>query len=270
MASVIYRPDYAKFVIEAEPDRWQHLYRAFVSLQHERKYGGDFLTSHRTSRLWYDAASGKETWSLEVWGEWTQLVLFLPAAWIAWLRRFDVRAVVWDASEDAVLAVGQRLQQSVTRYNINVYSTRPATKRNGRDRGGKGFAVGSHKSDLRVTVYKRTGEPVAQEFQCTGTMLRRLVERVKEDRSFNIPDVTAWGTLIGFVKAVGLARLGQALDLAGIGQYWPIYREEDPPSLPRIQGSFAAELNAEDDLENWDFGRGAWLPEDPMDTPASE
>lgn len=242
MGTVTFRADYAKFMFECEPEVWNLTYRAFVEMSHLMKFNGEFLKSHKTQRLWYNAEKGMETWTLEIWGEWTGLVEKMPADWVLSLKRFDVRAIVWDASKDTILDLGQHLQRNVTSHNVNVYSTKPATKRLGRDRGGIGFAIGSHKSDLRVTCYKRTGEPVAQEFQCTGAMLMRLKMGAWDWYHKTSQTIDIWRNLRSRIEAEGNKRLSRVLDSAGIGTYWPVLGASDMPSLPPTQAAFIAEV----------------------------
>lgn len=247
MATVQFRPDYAKFLIEAEPEVWNHMYRVFCETSHEMKFNGEFLKSHKTNRLWYNTEKGMETWSLEVWGEWAGIVSRLPADWVLSLKRFDVRAIVWDAGRDTILDLGQHLQRNVTSHNIHVYNTKPASKRLGRDRGGVGFAIGSHKSDLRVTCYKRTHEPVAQEFQCTGAMLSRLKFAAWDWYHQTGKTIDVYRNLSSRVTAEGNKRLMRVLESAGVGTYWPTVGAHDIPLLPPIQASLLVELG---DAEN--------------------
>lgn len=246
MSTVQFRTDYAKFLIEAEPEVWNHLYRVFCETSHLLKFNGEFLKSHKTNRLWFNAAKGMETWSLEVWGEWAGIVTALPPDWLLSLKRFDVRAVVWDADKDTIIDLGQHLQRTVTSHNINVFSTKPATKRLGRDRGGVGFAIGSHKSDLRITCYKRTGEPVAQEFQCTGAMLARLKLEAWDWYQKTGKTIDPWVNLGKRIEAQGNKRLMRVLESAGVGTYWPTIGAEDIPRLPPIQSAMLVELTEED------------------------
>lgn len=243
MSTVQFRPDYAKFLIECEPEVWNHMYRVFCETSHLMKFNGEFLKSHKTNRLWFNAEKGMETWSLEIWGEWTGIVTKLPADWILSLKRFDVRAVVWDADDDTIITLGQHLQRTVTSHNIHVYSTKPATKRLGRDRGGKGFAIGSHKSDLRVTCYKRTGEPVAQEFQCSGAMLQRLKMGAWDWYQKTSQSIDIWRNLGTRIEAEGNKRLMRVLESAGVGTYWPTIGAHDIPQLPPIQAAMLVELS---------------------------
>lgn len=242
MATVTFRPDYAKFVFEVSTGLFDLHYRAFCELSHQMKFAGDFLKSHKTNRLWYNKDKDMETWTLEVWGEWAGIVEKLPADWVLLLKRYDVRAVVWDATKDTILDLGQHLQRNVNRYNVNVYNTKPASKRMGRDRGGVGFAIGSHKSDLRVTCYKRTGEPVAQEFQCTGAMLNgiKLASWDWYQKTSGTTDI--WKNLTNLLRKRGNIRLSTVLENAGVGTYWPTVGPQDLPQLPPLQAGFIAEV----------------------------
>lgn len=242
MATVTFRPDYAKFLIEADPDVWNQMYRVFCETSHQMKFAGEFLKSHKTNRLWFNAEKGMETWSLEVWGEWAGIVSRLPADWLLSLKRYDVRAVVWDASAETIVDLGQHLQRNVTSHNIHVYSTKPASKRMGRDRGGKGFAIGSHKSDLRISCYKRTGEPVAQEFQCTGAMLVRLKMAAWKWYHDTGKTIDIWRNLGHRIEVEGNRRLVRVLESAGVGTYWPTIGPHDLPVLPDTQAAFIPEL----------------------------
>jgi hypothetical protein len=258
MSTVQFRIDYAKFLISCPPDLWHHWYSELNRESHEFKAAGEWLKCHKVNRLWYNADAGMETWSIDIWGEWAGIVNQLPPEWIQFVKRLDVRAIVWDTDKDTVLNIGQHLQRHVTSHNVNVFSTKPATKRLGRDRGGVGFAIGSHKSDLRITCYKRTGEPVAQEFQCSGAMLARLVDttRVLVGPNANVRSV--WRQLRLLIEAEGNKRLMRVLESAGIGTYWPVVGSSMIPQLPPIQASILVELG--DDMAGEDFEMGDDTP----------
>lgn len=249
MGTIHYRPDYAKFLFEVEPDMWHHYYRSLNEAAHTRKYQADWLKSHKVNRLWFNSESGKETWAVDIWGEWAGIVEVLPISWFLALRRFDLRATVWDATEATILDLGQHLQRSITSHNIHVFSTRPATKRLGRDRGGKGFAIGSHKSDLRVSAYKRTREPVAQEFQMKGAYLARFVDIVARSFASDTYTRSAWQALAQLVRDAGEKRLNRVLESAGVGTYWPVIGPQDIPDLPPIQATWIPTLPEEDQAE---------------------
>lgn len=246
MSTVTFRPDYAKFLIECDPDLWHQWYSELTRESHEYKAHGEWLKSHKVNRLWFNKEANLETWSIDIWGEWAGVVDRLPQAWLLFLKRYDVRAIIWDATKDTILDLGQHLQRNITSTNINVYSTRPASKRLGRDRGGVGFAIGSHKSDLRITCYKRTGEPVAQEYQCSGAMLSRLLTGVWNDLHTKGGQVNLFKALERSICVEGNRRLNRVLEAAGVGTYWPVVGPADLPTLPPIQAVFIPEADQDD------------------------
>jgi hypothetical protein len=247
MPTVTYRPDYAKFVFVVQAGTWHQYSERFHEASHKAKFSGEWLKSHKMNPWYGDAALGTETWSVDIWGEWAGLVEQLPVEFFRFLRRFDVRATVWDTDGDTIVSIGQHLVASVTSHNIHLFATKPATKRMGRDRGGKGFAIGSHKSDLRVTVYKRTGEPCAQEFQCSGTMLRNIVGDIADDPTIIPMERSPWRALIANIRTRGEQRVTSIWASAGLGVHWPVLGPTDLPKLPPIQSSALFRLPAADD-----------------------
>jgi len=244
MSTVTFRYDYAKFMITCEPEVWNHLHRVLHETSHQMQFHGEWLKSHKVNRLYVQQGGTAETWTIDIWGEWSGIIEQLPPNWARWLKRVDVRAIVWDASEETILDVGQHMQRNVTSHNIHVFNSRKASKRLGRDRGGVGFAIGSHKSDLRITCYKRTGEPVAQEFQCSGAMLKRLAEECYEQDQFFTGAYSLWAALKGKVEKQGNTRLQRVLESSGIGTYWPVIGAFGVPALPPTQAAFIAELGS--------------------------
>lgn len=247
METVLYRLDYAKFLITCEPDRWQTLYHALNLHSHQRKYHTEWLKSHKVNRLYYNAAAGMETWAVDIWGEWAGIVEVLPAHWLVWLKRLDVRATLWEATEDSIVTTGHHLERTVNTFNITSYSSRPGSKRLGRDRGGKGFAIGSKKSDLRITIYKRTNEPCAQEFQCTGRILQAAKERILDRYSRMGDTMNVWHAMRFEIEATGSRRLARVMELGGLGTYWPTYGTAEPPTLPPYQTEFSVPSDDEGD-----------------------
>lgn len=266
MSSVTFRPDYAKLLFELPRGLFSTYYTRFCSESHNHKYHGDFLKSHKVVALPNNNPE-METTILEVWGEWAGLVTAMPfRTWAGLLRRFDARAIVWDASEEAVLAVGQRLQRSDVGYNVEVFNSKPASKRLGRDRGGKGFRLGSRKSDMCVVVYKRTGEPAAQEYRLQSTLLRRQVTRVMTTMRREGDVVDEWRQFIGLCEKEGQRRLALVLERAGIGTYWPVYAQQGREDYDQLQTSFAPHYEpTKDDLIEMDLtlhSRRSDAPED--------
>ena len=250
MSGIHYRPDYAKFIFEVPRGAFDIIYMTLCRNSHERQYHGDFLKSHHVQAL-PCMNPDYETTVLEIWGEWAGLVETCPTHWLLSLKRYDVRAVLWDSSEEAIIQTGQHLQRTVTNYNVNVYSTRPASKRRGRSRGGKGFAIGSHKSDVRVTCYKRTGEPCAVEFQISGDLLKRHCNDIYARLDAHSGTIDLWRALTGACVTIGNARMMKVFEGAGIGSYWPVTSIDDVETPPELQTSFTALVPTKADLEEY-------------------
>ncbi len=250
MSAVIFRPDYAKFIFELPRGIFAMNYRHMCELSHLRKYHGDFLRSHHVQAL-PCMNPDFETTVLELWGEWAGLVELFPPIWIQSLQRYDVRATLWDTSEEAIIATGQHLQKTVTSYNINVYSTRPASKRRGRSRGGKGYAIGSHKSEIRVTCYKRTGEPSAVEFQIQGPKLKKAAKALYQELGSHSGTIDIWKGLTRICQQIGDERLTKVFGLAGIGNYWPVINSSDVMVPEETQRAFAAPTAPKDEEDHY-------------------
>jgi hypothetical protein len=243
MSTIAFRPDYAKFTLELPRGLFHQYYEALNRASHETKFHGDWLKSHNVQAL-PSMDPSRETTVIEIWGEWTGIVRSMPfPEWGRFLRRFDVRGIVWDADGDAVLAVGQRLQRANCRYNVECFSSKPASKRKGRDRGGKGFRIGSRKSDVCLVVYKRAGEPVAQEYRMQAQVLRNMVSMTIRAQQGVQEVVDMWQMLIDRCSGAGQKRLNGVLEQAGIGTYWPTYAQEGRDDYDQVQTSFAAPID---------------------------
>lgn len=233
----VYRFDYARFKIECSPETWNQVYEGFRNARATFKASGDFDKSHKTSRLWFNAQSRKETWALDIWGEWAGIVWSLDEWWFQWLTRVDIRSTLWDVDGEQVRALGQTFRSETCGYNVHVYDTRPASKRMGRDRGGHGVAIGSHKSDLRIAIYKRAKDPTAMEFQMTGRYLERSKEAARKNWLNTNKTAGLWYRLKELVQEAGEARWERVLESHGIGTYWPLQGPLPTPELPPLQGS---------------------------------
>lgn len=247
MVSVIYRPDYAKFIFHVENDLFHTFYNQFCEKSHECKFHGDFLKNHHVSVFpGKDVQTGR--YILEVWGEWAGIVNYLPVRWMLYLTRFDIRGVLWDTSQEQIQSVGQALQLGDCPYNVETFNSKPASKRFGRDRGGVGFRVGSRKSDICLVVYQRGQEKPAMEFRFQGPTLRKMYNPVVAQEKAYQGTVSGWKTLMGACEAAGNARLMGALERVGIGSYWPVEldrRGHHTASESRFQTTF---LPSEADL----------------------
>lgn len=240
MSTVAYRFDYAKFVCTVPRGLWHSYYRAMNEESHKLKLHGEWLRSHKVT-AWPSQSPDYETTCIEIWGEWTAIVERLPFdVWAPWLKRLDVRAALWDVSGEAILHTGQTIQRASCGYNVEVFNSKPASKRLGRDRGGQGFRIGSRKSDICAVIYKRTGEPSAVEFRFQGQALRNLLTPNLELAASFGEVCSAWYALRDDARVKGERRLQVAYNAAGIGDYYPTFARVDVEGYSPLQQSFAA------------------------------
>lgn len=231
----VWRFDYAKFKFVTSSEHFNELYAEIKAAARLFDAKADFSKSHKinvfrnTSHTTYD-------YFVDIWGEFAGLVQYLPREpYFNCLKRCDVRAHEFDLTNEEIVYTGQVLQRPISQYNINVYSTRETTKRMGKDRGGKGFAIGSHKSDLRITYYKRKGEVSAVEYQFAGQKLitcLRSVLAVDEELHFG---TSSWLDLKGKLSEEGGKRERHVFAHAGLDH--SSFVDQPPllsPSMPLL------------------------------------
>lgn len=257
MPTVDYRWDYLKVIVTHPAGSFNSYYHAMKEaakglVKDELAWDRSHKVTpfHSMEPLW-------ERTCVEVWGEAAGLISRLPwHPWHEFVKRLDVRATLWEVEQDAVMFTGQRLQRNVSSLNVEVFSSKNASKRQGRDRGGKGFRLGSRKSDICVVVYKRNQEPAAQEFRFQGQSLASATNHVAEMFSGKELVLDLWLALQNDLVRRGTARLERGLTEAGIGVYWPLFdhaSREDHEGLQRSFATFVATQEAEEhDPAHWD------------------
>lgn len=256
MPTITYRWDYLKVIIVHPAGSFQSYYQAMRDASRGLiKTDVDWDKVHKVTPF-HSMEPLWERTCVEVWGEAAGLIERLPwHPWHEFVKRLDVRAVLWEVEQDAVLYTGQRLQRNVSSLNVEVFSSKNASKRQGRDRGGKGFRVGSRKSDVCVVVYKRNQEPAAQEFRFQGQALLNAVNHVADMFSGKEEVLDLWLALQNDLQRRGELRLERALNEAGIGIYWPLFDHktgDDYGGLQRSFATFAATIDADEhDQSHW-------------------
>lgn len=240
MPTIDYRYDYLKVIITHPAGTFNHYYHAMRDAA--KGLVKDDLAWDRSHKVtpFHSMEQNWERTCVEVWGEAAGLISRLPwHPWHEFIKRLDVRAILWEVEQDAVLYTGQRLQRNVSSLNVEVFSSKNASKRQGRDRGGKGFRVGSRKSDVCVVIYKRNQEPAAQEFRFQGQALLNAINHVAEIFSGKEEVLDLWLALSTDLQRRGAIRLERALNEAGIGTYWPLFDHKTAEDYGGLQASFA-------------------------------
>lgn len=185
------RFDYVKCSINTEYDRAQELATLWYDT-FDPERGTDKAQRHANVQSVRRNKDGTFLYTFEVWGERANRAAQLDFDfWGPTLHRADVRRNIEMTPAGIDRMYNYLKQHKAGAKNLTAFSSRARTKRNGRDTGGYGIAIGSHKSNLRTTFYTRGRESGAYEFQCMASLLSSSVNGV-----FNIikGDGPEWNT----------------------------------------------------------------------------
>lgn len=221
MDNLFFQWDYLSIGFEMEPDLF-HTYLTTLEELGEKHLGREVWINGTKVRAMGAVDGAKRRYFFSAWGRAARIVQYLPVTWAPFVRRLDVKC--WEAGLTGAQAdtIGNTLLTSKPAYNITVINSKPRRKTDDRDAGGKGFAIGSHKSDLRVSSYTRGGAPYCLEFQCKGDMLDRILNNCLRDTMVRGDNLVFWSCVKEQIQACGGARYTRALSAAGIGQYVPV------------------------------------------------
>lgn len=151
-------------------------------------------------------SDGSRLYIFEAWGPASVMASLLDfRIWGEALDRVDVRCDM-DVTHNGIDRMYQHLRRNKAgNRNVTLYTSKTRSKRSGRDTGGYGIAIGSHKSDMRVTMYKRGNERGAYEIQYAGKKLDTSVKSCISSKLYK-PDVTneeVWNWLKTSILANG-------------------------------------------------------------------
>lgn len=256
MATVEWRWDYAEFIVVCPRGTFGQYYDHLSRAAMGRKWGNaSWDASHKVQAL-HNFTPDWDRTKVSIWGECTGVVDLLDyAVWSSWVGRLDVRATQWDVDGEAVLHTGQRLQRTISTRNIEVFSSKNASKRLGRDRGGKGFRIGSRKSDFCIVCYKRAQEPAATEYRIKGQALLNALHRIEDGWDVYSKLNNVWSYLKEDIVAQGEKRFGSVMKEAGIGEFWGLWSKRGLDDYEALQSSFLLETKLMDkeehDEEHW-------------------
>lgn len=169
-----FRVDYIKFYVPLpveEVKKWKNVFLAVMDdayISRGEAHTADVGSNKR-------ADNGDYYYYFEAWGPVCANVVDLPfEQWAPWLQRVDVRREA-DVTEEGLNEVYRWLERNCgAGRQVNQFHTPARTKRGGRHSGGRGVQLGSHKSDFRVIIYRRTGEMGAIECNLSGDLLKDL------------------------------------------------------------------------------------------------
>lgn len=202
------RPDYLKFRIYGLVPRVVAEKNALLS--EHASYCEDYGFACK-SRCW--SMPGDETGQVALFVEfWGPACLFVHRLdWDTWaprLHRFDARKEHGIAREVDITHLHGLLIQNPLVKSIGLQRTAARQRKNGRDPGGLLLSIGSHKSQLRTTFYKRKGELAAVESQATGPLLlRKVMEASVDTLGEESGEYTRWDALAELIWDRGMERV---------------------------------------------------------------
>lgn len=168
-----HRYDYAKFVLRAPLDLCEQYKLQFVQLV----AAGDEFDGNGSGynvKPLRRTPDGQWIYVYELWGPLAQIVRYF--SWEAWgklIERLDVK-FDYDVTPSGVRALRDQLEGSGSGgRNVQTFNSRVREKKEGRDGGGFGVAVGSHKSESRLSAYKRGRELGGVEYQISGKKVKK-------------------------------------------------------------------------------------------------
>lgn len=182
---------------------------------------------------------GKYLYTFEAWGPTCANCVELDLQeWAPFIERVDIRYTCPVTARGLDTLYQVFTKSNSAHRNIQRFDTRPRTKERGRNAGGIGLALGSHKSDFRIVIYKRPSEPGALEFNLAGPQLDNakrvasLMLAKTNDRWNDAP----WRNFILMVAARGLVQCEKAsgLKLAEIQQFAEGYMAEEDIAEDRV------------------------------------
>jgi hypothetical protein len=179
------RVDYLKFLVVLpveEVIKWKRVWYALFDDDHIASGGPHHATVGSVKR----AENGDYMYAFEAWGDVCANVVDLPFdQWAPYLHRVDIRRAV-DVTQPGLDVLYSWLRENCgDNRNIQQFNTKPRSKRGGRNAGGIGLQVGSHKSDFRIVVYKRHGEVGAVEVNLAGDVLNDIKSTAMSMRKSN-------------------------------------------------------------------------------------
>jgi hypothetical protein len=212
-----YRCDYAKFKARVDYDQAQVLSAIWQHTETEYRVATRCDGGAKISALG-PGDGDKRLYAFEVWGELSEMVHLLPfELFIEHVDRLDVRQAV-NMADDGREELYQHLAAGKVKGRmLTKYSSRRRTKQGGRHAGGQGFAVGSHKSDFRFSVYQRGDEPGAVEFQMSGKRVERALSNVWQIREER-PSDADWFSWADLLRTLHRNGWSEAVELAGLGR----------------------------------------------------
>lgn len=205
------RFDYIKFYLVLDQDRFQSYYAEFADTFITRM--PDVSDRKVKTTVLSPAADGRRRYVIEAWGEAAEIAYWLDwSRWSPFLTRADSCDVLVDCCPTGPELLYEEIRKRNQQYNLSYFDSKHREKRRGISPGGHGWALGSHKSDMRISFYRRNSQPWRMEVQCSGSMLYNKVKLADSFRiRADVDSVATWTFLAEAIRVSGMVRLAQVL-----------------------------------------------------------
>jgi hypothetical protein len=139
---------------------------------------------------YFDKALRTRVRFFNAWGELAEHLHFrLGEEWMWALMRIDVRHPLDAEKMDfpGIYTIAEA--KAGNRYTVHRFRSPYKQKRQGRDSGGSGVTIGGQGAARRVSLYQRSSEGPAWEFQFSGKPLYAMLARLRRD---GVSDGRSW------------------------------------------------------------------------------
>lgn len=129
---------------------------------------------------YFDKALHQRVLFFNAWGVVAEeMYHHLSSAWLFRLMRLDVRHGLDDAKIDFRAVYDMAEARAGAKYTVHRFKSPYKQKRQGRDAGGQGIVIGGQGAARRVSLYQRSNEGPAWEYQFSGKPLYMLIADLK-------------------------------------------------------------------------------------------
>ncbi len=219
------RWDYLSLWFEMEPDQFHTHLARLDAIAAENPSCSDWKGMSKVKAIG-QTASGKRRYAVSAWGRGANIVSYLPVSYHTYIHRLDIKAWPEGYTMDDLKELRAQMLNKPCGYNLTMHDGKLRQKTDKRDAGGTSLGIGSHKSDLRVSIYGRGNENVCIEYQMSGDMLRRVLMDAAMSAENRRDPFVFWIMVKDKLQQLGTARYNRALDTAGISRWAPTTSEE--------------------------------------------
>lgn len=238
------RWDYISLWFEMEPDMFHQHLQQLDAIAAAHPQCSDWKGMSKVKALG-QTPSGKRRYAVSAWGRGANIVNYLPVSYAPHIHRLDIKAWPEGFTMHDLKELRAELLNRPCGYNITMHDGKLRQKTDKRDAGGTSLGIGSHKSDLRVSLYGRGNEAVCVEYQISGDMLRRVLADVGAKKENVRNPYIFWVMVKDALQQLGTARYNRALDTAGVSRWAPTTAEERAAAALDVLANTADHLQTE-------------------------